>query len=221
MQVCLIEPAAEEFGATLETLYGRAPDPLLRLALPYSVIVRNDGQQAIALLGIRFDMTGMKGNKYSVVHYADTLRHPEKAALKPGAMRFVCAEPAYTELVLRGEGGVNARARMNLENLRRVLRIKASVDCVAFDDGRFEGVDSRGAFDRLECERMAEGAFVDEVLARKAGLEALLLEALEADERRLLARRFYGGFVAGGEAEVVSLARNHKCRIRLIRADAI
>ena len=225
MHVHLILPDAEEFPAALADLYGRVADDVLRAALPYSVIARNDAEQAIALLGIRFDMVGMKGNKYSVVHYADTLRNPQQAVLKQGAMRFVCAEPAYTELVLRAKGEVSARARMNLDNLRRVLRIQATVDCVAFDDGRFEGVDSRGAFERLERERLSEMAFVDEVLGRKSGaranLETLLAQALEAEEIKALARRLYEGFEAGGEAEVATRARSHRCRIKLIRIGAL
>ena len=225
MLVHLILPNAEEFPSALAELYGRVADDVLRAALPYSVIARNDGEQAIALLGIRFNMVGMKGNKYSVVHYADTLRYPKQAVLKPGAMRFVCAEPAYTELVLRGKGEVSARARMNLDNLRRVLRIQATVDCVAFDDGRFEGVDSRGAFERLERERLSEMAFVDQVLGRKshasANLETLLAQALEAEEIKGLARRLYEGFEAGGEAEVAIRARNHRCRIKLVRMGAL
>ena len=225
MHVHLILPNAEAFPSAVAELYGRAVDDVLRAALPYSVIARNDEEQAIALLGIRFDMVGMKGTKYSVVHYADTLRHPKQAILKPRAMRFVCAEPAYTELVLRGDGRVTPRARMNLDNLRRALRIHATVDCVAFDDGRFEGVDSRGAFERLERERLSEMAFVDEVLGRKSdassNLETLLVHALEAEEIKALARRLYEGFEAGGEAEVATRARNHRCRIKLVRIGAL
>ena len=69
-------------------------------------------------------MVGAQAKSYSVVHYADTLRHPEKRTLTPGAMRFVCAEPLYTDLVLRRAAEVDRRGPMNLENLRTVLRIR-------------------------------------------------------------------------------------------------
>ncbi len=97
----LIRTGRRRVRRSLESILGRAPDDVLKPALPYSVIVRNGDARAIALLGVRFDMVGAQAKPYSVVHYADTLRHPEKADLKPGAMRFVCAEPLYTDLVLR------------------------------------------------------------------------------------------------------------------------
>lgn len=217
MQVHLILPGAEEFPRAVETLYGRAVDAALRPALPYSVVVRNEADRSIALLGIRFDMTGIKGNRYSVVHYADTLRHPDQATLHPGAMRFVCAEPGYTELVLKGMDEVSQRTRMNLDNLRRVLRITASIDCIAFDDGRFEGVDSRAAFERLERQRLAERQLVDDVISAGLGMESVLTHALSADETKNLARSLYEVLEAGGESSATQAAKAHRCRIRLFR----
>src|ERR1035441_8815588 len=136
----LIGPGGAEFAefkAAIESLLGREPDDLLKPALPYSVIARNHHARAVALLGIRFDMVGPQAKPYSVIHYADTLRHPEKAGLAPGAMRFVCAEPLYTDLVLRRGREIDPRGPMNLANLRKAVQIRASLDCAAFDDGRF------------------------------------------------------------------------------------
>src|SRR5580658_8338914 len=99
----LIGPDAQGFRQAVELLLGRAPDDVLKPALPYSVIARNNHSRPLALLGVRFDMVGRKAKPYSVIHYADTLRYPEKANLAPGAARFVCAEPRYTEMVLRRE----------------------------------------------------------------------------------------------------------------------
>jgi len=222
----LIRPSDVEFGEALEAILGRTPDNVLKPALPYSVIARNNDARAIALLGIRFDMVGRQAKPYSVIHYADMLRHPEKADLKPGAMRFVCAEPLYTDLVLRGEREVNLRGRMNLENLRTVLRIKASLDCVAFDDGQFAGPDSLGAFDRFERERDAEIALIAEVGKPEYAIE-MLRRAMEIPveqardrallARRALARRLHGGFEAGGLNEMIARARNYRVRIKLWR----
>ena len=77
-----------EFHAALPGILGRAPRELLEPALPFSVIVENKSEPAVALLGVRFDMTGPKGTQYSVVHYADTLRNPEKADFLPGQRAF-------------------------------------------------------------------------------------------------------------------------------------
>ena len=217
MQVHLILPAADDFSSALEALYGRAADDELRAALPYSAIVRNEAARAIALLGVRFDMTGMKGNQYSVVHYADTLRHPERAALRSGALRFVCAEPGYTELVLKREGEVSRQARMNLDNLRRARRIRVSVDCVAFDDGSFDGPDSRSAFQRLERERAAEHQLVDEIISAGPGVESILVHAMEAAETKSVAHRFLELLEATDESAMVSAAKAHRARIKLFR----
>lgn len=222
----LIGPGTVEFGQALESILDRTPDEVLKPALPYSVIARNNDARAIALLGIRFDMVGRGAKPYSVIHYADTLRHPEKADLKPGAMRFVCAEPLYTDLVLRRACEVDQRGRMNLEKLRTMLRIRASLDCVGFDDGQFAGPDSLGAFDRFARERDAELALIAEVgepdCAVETVLRAMEIPAEQARDRaliarRALARRLHEGFAAGGWDEMTARARNHRIRIKLWR----
>jgi hypothetical protein len=222
----LIRPGATEFGEALESILGWPPDDVLKPALPYSVIARNNDARAIALLGIRFDMVGRQAKPYSVIHYADMLRHPEKANLKPGAMRFVCAEPLYTDMVLRREREVHLRGRMNLDNLRTVLRIRASLDCVGFSDGQFAGPDSLGAFDRFERERYAEMALIAEVDKPECTIETVLhameIPVAQARDRallarRALARRLHEGFEAGGLNEMAARARNHRVRIKLWR----
>jgi hypothetical protein len=225
-RVELIQPGAAGFDAALESILGRPPDRVLTPALPYSVIVRNGDKRAIALLGVRFDLIGMKGN-YSVVHYADTLRRPEKTDFRAGTLRFVCAEPSYTDMVLRGAADVDRRGRLNLEKLFTVLQARASLDCVGFDDGQFAGKDSLGAFDRFACERDAEIAFLDEI-ARPGCAVATVLEqamAIPAEKardraaiaRRALARRLHDGFVTGGLDEVSERVRNHRVRVELWR----
>jgi hypothetical protein len=225
-RVELIQPGAAGFDAALESILGRPPDRVLMPALPYSVIVRNRDKRAISLLGIRFDLIGLKGT-YSVVHYADTLRHPEKADLRPDSLRFVCAEPSYTDMVLRGTNDVDHRGRMNLEKLFTVLQARPMLDCVAFDDGQFAGKDSLGAFDRFARERAAEMAFLAEITKPECEVAAVLEQAMEIPAektrdrafiaRRALARRLHDGFVTGGLSEVSERARNHRVRIELWR----
>jgi hypothetical protein len=94
--VDLIGPNAPQFRGAVELLLGRAPDKVLKPALPWSVIAINNRSRPMALLGVRFDMVGHKAKPYSVIHYADTLRYPEKANLAPGAMRFVWCCAATT-----------------------------------------------------------------------------------------------------------------------------
>lgn len=222
----LIGPDAVEFKEAVESLLGREPDDVLTPALPYSVIVTNNRLRAVALLGIRFDMAGPRANSYSVVHYADTLRHPEKASLTPGAMRFVCAEPLYTDLVLRRGREIDLRGPMNLNNLRKSTQIRASLDCAAFDDGQFAGPDSLGAFDRLETERAAEIALLEEILKPDCAIETLLQQTIGMPARagdrallarRVLARRLYEGFAADGLGEAIARARSHRLRVGLWR----
>ncbi len=223
----LIGPGTEGFNEAVASLLSREPDAVLKPALPYSVIAKNSGSRAVALLGIRFDMLGPQAKPYSVIHYADTLRYPEKPTLTPGAVRFVCAEPLYTDFVLRRAHEIDRRGPMNLNNLRKVLRIGASLDCAAYDDGGFAGPDMLGAFDRLEREREAEIAFVEAVLKPDCAVEALLNQAMEIPAakvqdrallaQRILAKRLYEGLAAGGLDGVAALARNHRLRLRLWR----
>src|SRR5271154_4374078 len=86
----LAGPGTPAFLAALETLGQNSPDEALRAAFRYSVTVTNRTTRALALLGVRFDMVGRSGKACSVVHYADTLRHPERAAIPPGSARLVC-----------------------------------------------------------------------------------------------------------------------------------
>lgn len=229
----LIGPGTREFKEAIELLLGEEPGDVLKPALPYSVIVRNSHARAVALLGVRFDMVGRKAKPYSVIHYADTLRYPEKANLAPGTTRFVCAEPLYTDLVLRRAHQIDRRGPMNLSNLRTVLRIRASLDCAAFDDGQFAGPDSLGAFERFDSEREAEIALLEQVLEEAlkpdCAIETLLERAIEipaaqprdwaATARRTLAKRLYEGLTEGGMGELAERVRNHRLRTRLWREE--
>ena len=217
-------PGSEGFERALVALLGRAPRNLLKPALPFSVIVENRAGRGIALLGVRFDMLGPRAKHYSVVHYSDTLRNPEKSDFAPGTSRLVCAEPEYTTLVLKGGSAAQTRGRMNLDNLRRMLSIAACLDCVAFDDGQFLGPDSQKAFERLARDRETEKALIEEALAREdetaASLEDWLGAAVQDDRaraRRSVARKLLEGLDAGGPAAMAARAREHRCRIPLWR----
>jgi len=222
--VAIFGPDSDEFEPALVGLLGRAPRELLKPALPFSVIVENRASRAISLLGVRFDMLGHKGKHYSVVHYSDTLRNPNKADFKPGGRRFVCAEPEYTTLVLNGGTAAQTRGRMNLDNLRRMLSVAACVDCVAFDDGQFLGPDSQKAFERFAEERETERALIEEALTRQneplIALENWLCAALQDEReraRRAVARKLLEGLDSGGPQAMAERAQGHRCRIALWR----
>ncbi len=219
--VRLIGPESTEFEAAFEPLLGRAPRALLAPAIPFSVIVANDMDRTIALLGVRFDMTGPRGKPYSVIHYADTLRNPEKADFLAGTKRFVCAEPGYTSLLLQREGEPSTRGRTNLDSLRKMLDIRASLDCVAFDDGRFDGPDTLNAFVRLAEQRELEAAFAQMIVTvGTSEAEKLLQNAAEDPEeraRRTLARKLLQGLQTGGHEEMLTRARNHRLKMPVWR----
>jgi hypothetical protein len=216
----LIGPGDATFEQAITALLGRAPGDALKPALPYSVIVRNTHSLALALIGIRFDMIGRGRRSFSVVHYADMLRHAERAALTPGAMRFVCAEPLYTDMVMRGADEVGPRGPMNLEKLRTVDSARASLDCAAFADGWFGGRDSLQAFERFEAERVAELAFITSLLEPGCEVDALIAGAGEVSAEkalRALARKLSQALEAGGREEALACARDHRVRIVLHR----
>jgi hypothetical protein len=110
-----------------------------------------------------------------------------------------------------------------------MLRMRASVDCAAFADGQFAGLDSLGAFDRLACEREAERALVEEIVRSERPVKDVLRDAMEAGAsrdyavlaRRILARRLYAGFEAGGKNEAIERARNHRLRLKLWRQEYV
>jgi hypothetical protein len=212
----LVGPDKPEFSELIEELRGHKPDEVLLPALPFSVIARNLSSRSVAFLGVRFDMLGSAGKAYSVVHYADSLRYPENADLTPGRARFICAEPVYTGLVLRSESAVDARGPMNLANLRKALRIRASIDSLAFDNGHFTGPDSLGAFERLAGERQSEERLIAAVLTDSSP-EQVLTAAMEQSGVRALARRLTDALAAGGKRELESLACRHRYRIPLWR----
>jgi len=219
--ISLFCPGSEEFESALASILGRAPRELIAAAVPYSVIVANDSGRPIALLGVRFDMTSPHGKEYSVIHYADTLRNPEKADFLAGTRRFVCAEPSFTALLLRRDGDLSSRGRNNLDNLRRMKNFRASLDCVAYEDGRFEGPDTLGAFERLAKQRVMETAFVAQIADMSDSVaEKLLLKAAEDPDdraRRTLARKLLEGLQTGGREEMLARARNHRLKIALSR----
>jgi len=217
----LLSPDMPEFETAFQPLLGRAPRALLAPAIPFSVIVANDTPHTIALLGVRFDMTAPLGKPYSVIHYADTLRSPEKADFLAGTRRFVCAEPGYTSLLLQREGEPSTRGRTNLDSLRQMLDIRAELDCVAYDNGRFEGPDSLGAFERLARQRAMEAAFKARIIdLNPQAAEKLLLQAAEDPQdraRRTLARKLLEGLQAGGREELLNRVQSHRLKIELWR----
>jgi hypothetical protein len=220
-------PETEPFRTVLRSLLGREPDGVLQPALPFSVVVFNRDWRAIAFLGVRFDMRRATSGSYSVIHYSDSLRNPDRAELRQGAARYVCAEPLYTDLVLTRGTEVDRHGPMNLEKLRAASEIRASVDSVAFEDGTFRGPDALGAFERFALENMAESMLIEEVLRPGAALMPLLDAALEIPvektkdrallARRALARRIAEGLYLGGVEEALNRARNHRLRITLRR----
>ena len=222
--VVLVGPDSPAFTDAITSILGRAPRELLRSALPFSVIVENHSNRTIALLGVRFDLLGARGKLYSVVHYSDTLRNPQKGDFRPSTRRFVCAEPEYTALVLSGNSAPQTRGRMNLDNLRRMLSIVASLDCVAFDDGQFQGPDSQGAFDRFAHERASEMKLLEDALAfREKPLNEIedWLSAAVQDERervrRTVAKKLLEALDTGGAEGMAARAKAHRCRIALWR----
>ena len=211
--VRLIASGTEEFERELQPLLGRASRELIAPALPYSVIVANDSRRAIALLGIRFNMIGPHAKPYSVIHYADTLRNPEKSDLQPGARRFVCTEPSFTALLLRRDDDLSTRGRNNLDNLKKTMNISASIDCVAFDNGRFEGPDTQNAFERLAKQRRMETSFPIEIVRMNAvDAERHLRAAVEDTGNRacrMLARKLLEALESGGPEAMAHQASHH------------
>ena len=76
--VAIYGPGSAEFEAGLAAILGTLPKELLKAALPYSVVVENTGARTVSFFGVRFDMQPRKSRQISVVHYADSLRNPEK-----------------------------------------------------------------------------------------------------------------------------------------------
>jgi hypothetical protein len=182
------------------------------------VIAENCSTQPIALVAVRFDLTAPRGKKMSVIHIADTLRNPEKAEFAPGACRFFCAEAEYAAAVVRGDSEVSRRALLNLQNLRSMLRVKASVDCFAFDDGQFDGPDTGGAFERFSKQRTAEQDLISALLSGEVQAEDLARELNSADSaRRPLAAKLANALSTTGKEAMLDCARRHRLRVPLIR----
>lgn len=216
--VALHLPGSERFRAALKTILGGAPGEWLEAALPWSVIAENCSGQAIAMIGVRFDLTSRKGKKMSVIHVADTLRNPEKTEFAPDACRFFCAEAEYAAVAARGDAEVSRRAQMNLQNLRTMLRVRASVDCIAYCDGRFDGPDTGGAFDRFTRHRTAEQNLISAVVDGRIDRDGLMKELNGGDSvRRVLAGKLLDALSAGGADGMLECARLHRLRAALIR----
>ena len=111
------------------------------------------------------------------------------------------------------------------------------IDVVVLESrGRFElpsvrsnHVAARSMEVNAKGERGAERALVEEILQSQRPVEDVLREAMEAGAprdhavlaRRVLARRLYAGFEAGGENEAMERARNHRLRLSLWRQERV
>jgi hypothetical protein len=218
--VALHLSGSDGFKGALKAILGGAPGEWLTPALPYSVIAENCSGEAIALIGVRFDLTSRTGKKMSVIHLADTLRNPEKTEFAPGSCRFFCAEAEYAAVVARGGAEVSRRARMNLQNLRTMLRVRASVDCIAYCDGRFEGPDTGGAFERFTRQRAAEESLIARIMHGDVTRDELTNELNGSDPaRRALAAKFLDALGAAGPDAMLECARLHRLRAALVRIE--
>ena len=218
----LISKEDPGFGEALARTVGAVSLDRLEVALPFSVIVENRSPHPVALFAVRFDMLDGKAKPCCVVHYADTLRNPEKAGLPVGASRFVCAEASFTTLAVEGREPAPSRTRLNIGNLKRMRQIRATLDCVAFNDGSFSGPDSLAAFDRLKAERNTEMEFIASVLRladRPAvAMEEIMKAATNGDRiQKRQARRLLEAFAGGGLEGMITKARSHRPRIELRR----
>jgi hypothetical protein len=218
--VALHLPGSERFSQAVNAILGGAPDEWLKPALPYSVIAENCSGEALSLIGVRFDLTSRKGKKMSVIHLADTLRNPEKTEFAPGACRFFCAEAEYAAVVARRGAEVSRRAQMNLQNLRTMLRVRVSLDCIAYSDGRFDGPDTGGAFERFTRQRAAEQGLISAVLDGQIDRDELLKVLNGSDSaRRAVASKLLEALSAGGASGMLECARTHRLRAALVRVE--
>jgi len=97
-----------------------------------------------------------------------------------------------------------------------MLFIEASLDCVAFADGRFEGPDSRGACDRINRDREAEQSLVEQVLSvpdPRPLLTGIAAQSCGDRARVFLARKL----LSAGDA-IRDIAAAHRFRIPLWRS---
>jgi hypothetical protein len=220
----LIGPDAPEFRKELNTLVGSESQGILLEALPYSVIVRNGALRRIALLGVRFDMLTSTSKPCASVHYSDALRNPECATFRPTTARLVCAEHGITNAVLQREvGGLPdsphyRRLLMNLSNLGKMLSITASLDCIAYEDGEFDGPDQGCAYNRIEEEREQEQAFVAQLdRTPKTRLRSYLNDAQEKTALKSIARILLTVLDEYGREEMLARAQAHHFKIKLWR----
>jgi hypothetical protein len=220
----LIGPDAPEFHKEVNTLVGSEPEGLLLEALSYSVIVRNAASRSIALLGVRFDMLSPTGKPCASVHYSDALRNPGCATFGPATTRFVCAEHGITSAVLQREAGGlpdsphYRRLLMNLGNLRKMLSITASLDCIAYEDGEFDGPDRGDAYARIGEEREQERAFVAQLdRTPKTRLPSYLNDAQEKTALKSIARILLTVLNEYGREEMLARAQAHHFKIKLWR----
>jgi 2,3-bisphosphoglycerate-independent phosphoglycerate mutase len=106
-----------------------------------------------------------------------------------------------------------------------MLNFRATLDCVAWDDGRFEGPDSFGAFGRLAQQRETEMEFRAMLVATDEQEAERLLNAAVDDPsnraRRALAMKLLEGLQEGGPEEMLARARNHRLKIVVWRGEEL
>ncbi len=199
-------------------------DPFPTRALDYSVAVINRSHMAIAFLGVRFEMVKRDGKHAIAMQYSDALRHPEQSEFVPGMARLISIEHGVTQAVLEGVSIESIpgyqRILMNLDNVRKMSSVTASIDSVAFTDGSFHGPDKAGSFTRLASERDAEVHFRERVLESGPMPEPEFAELLRLTIDLPVLRRFsrlLDLYVEAGREAVLEVMSAHKVRIPLHR----
>jgi hypothetical protein len=95
-----------------------------------------------------------------------------------------------------------------------------SLDCIAYSDGRFDGPDTGGAFERFTRQRAAEQGLISAVLDGQIDRDELLKVLNGSDSaRRAVASKLLEALSAGGASGMLECARTHRLRAALVRVE--
>jgi hypothetical protein len=145
--VRLIAPDSPEFSALLRELLTADAIAAVQPLLPYSVIVKNEGQKSVVAIEMIWSHENQRGMVVSKSFRQYTLFTTDPARIQPGDAR-VCTPVLGLNLALVAKR-FNMISKADPQQQREYAElfptlsdITVSLDCVVFDDGQIIGPDT-------------------------------------------------------------------------------
>jgi hypothetical protein len=218
----IISPSSPQFESLVEKIVpDRIGRDVIRPALPYSVIIRNNGDRRVRAIVVRYSFFPSATKQEPA---AGTLMQSyPKGQFARGAAELFTPAGAVRQ-VNRPSGPAYEVALRHLAEVRKSPSIRVSLDAIIFEDGELVGPDEADTFRYLVREGVQLRGLLREIQSMENQSDEVLLARLSSVSRE--PREFVGSHMirdrlAAAEMLAKSLAKNGRQALNQLIAELL